>query len=138
MSLTIYQYSSAAIWCAGPAHVKGNTAVLQALVAWAWAEDSEAQWNPWDTTEPGYGGWKYNSVGVRNYPSEADGLQAWWRTLTNGYYPEVLAELKAGTSAVAIASAIGRSPWGTEPFENICAEVEKDWFKYGARLVAGS
>ena len=139
MTTSIGVFASSAMRYAGPKHIAQNNNVLFALVAWAWAENSEATWNPWDTEENWPGATYYNYAGVKNYPSEAIGLAAWWKTLTNGYYRSVLLALQAGQSSLAIATAVANSPWGTEPFDELCVKVANDWIPYGIdRIVAGS
>jgi hypothetical protein len=139
VTMSIGVFASNAMRYAGPKYIAQNNNVLYALVAWAWAEGSEARWNPWDTEENWPGATDYNRAGVKDYPSEEIGLAAWWKTLTNGYYRSVLIALQAGTSSELIATAIAKSPWGTEPFVPLCVEVQDNWVKYGLdRTVAGS
>jgi hypothetical protein len=59
------------------------------------------------------GATSFNSVGVKNYASYRDGLTATLRTLTNGRYEPIIAALRRGGSADAVARAIAASPWGT-------------------------
>jgi hypothetical protein len=86
---------------------------IKALGAWAQAEGTKASFNPLATTQSMPGATSFNSVGVRNYTSYADGIRATAQTLTNGHYPNILAALRAGNSAVAVAQAVAASPWGT-------------------------
>jgi hypothetical protein len=86
---------------------------VKALGAWAQAEGTKASFNPLATTQSMPGATSFNSVGVRNYASYADGIRATAQTLTNGHYPNILAALQAGSSAVAVARAVAASPWGT-------------------------
>jgi hypothetical protein len=86
---------------------------IKALAAWAQAEGTKASYNPLATTQSMPGATSFNSVGVRNYVSYADGIHATAQTLTNGHYPNILAALRSGTSAVAVAQAVANSPWGT-------------------------
>ena len=81
--------------------------------AWAQAEGSTARFNPFDTTQPAPGATNFNSVGVKNYRSAQQGLDATYQTLINGYYPNIVAELRKGNDAGATADAIGASPWGS-------------------------
>lgn len=90
-----------------------TTANVHALMAWQRAEGGGARFNPFNTTQTAPGASSYNSVGVRNYTSYAQGLHATIQTLKNGYYPGVLAALHQGHNALAVAAAVGRSPWGT-------------------------
>jgi hypothetical protein len=86
---------------------------IKALAAWAQAEGTKAGFNPLATTQAMPGASSFNGVGVKNYASYADGLQATVATLTNGRYANILAALRAGNSAVAVAQAVANSPWGT-------------------------
>lgn len=94
-----------------------------ALVAQASREDSGADWNPLNTTEPAPGDWDFNSAGVKSYPSEAVGMGATLATFLNGYYPGLVAILSdpAGGSALAYASNLELNTWGTR---SCVAEVE--------------
>jgi hypothetical protein len=86
---------------------------IKALGAWAQAEGTRASFNPLATTQSMPGATSFNGVGVRNYASYADGIRATAQTLTNGHYPNILAALRSGNSAVAVAQAVAASPWGT-------------------------
>ena len=86
---------------------------IKALGAWAQAEGTKAAFNPLATTQSMPGATTFNGVGVRNYASYADGIRATAQTLTNGHDPNILAALRAGNSAVAVARAVAASPWGT-------------------------
>lgn len=86
---------------------------IRAMNAWAQAEGTRAQFNPLATTQGAAGATRFNSVGVRNYASYADGVEATVKTLTNGRYGNVLEALRAGNSAEAVGRAVADSPWGT-------------------------
>jgi hypothetical protein len=86
---------------------------VRALVAWQQAEGTRAAFNPLATTQGSAGANDFNSVGVKNYTSYAQGLDATVTTLRNGRYGEILAALLDGSSASRLASAVERSPWGT-------------------------
>lgn len=86
---------------------------VRAVVAWARAEGTAAANNPLATTQPMEGATRFNSAGVRNYSSYQEGLEATVRTLQNGRYDNVLAALRAGTSADDVGRAVAASPWGT-------------------------
>jgi len=80
---------------------------------WARAEGGSASNNPFNTTQPAAGAGSYNSVGVRNYGSPQQGIQATIQTLKNGRYGGIIGALQQGTSARAAADALAASPWGT-------------------------
>ncbi|MCW2897748.1 MAG: hypothetical protein JWO67_13 [Streptosporangiaceae bacterium] len=84
------------------------------LALWSKAEGGNATYNPLNTTQPAAGASNYNSVGVKNYPNEAAGLQATAATLHNGRYDQVLAALQKSDMKAA-ARAVVASPWGTGP-----------------------
>ncbi len=94
---------------------------LAAVGAWITAEGSNPAWNNrLDTTQREPGSWPVNSVGVQAYPDRATGLRATVTTLNNGYYGPILAALRSGDDAQAVADAVARSPWGTLPFGASC------------------
>lgn len=81
--------------------------------AWAQAEGGGATNNPFNTTQPVSGATSYNSVGVRNYSTPQQGIQATIQTLKNGHYSNILSALTKGDNAMADAQALAASPWGT-------------------------
>lgn len=87
---------------------------MRAMLAWQQAEGTRARFNPLATTQGGFeGATRFNSVGVKNYATYEDGLAANVEAITNGRYGEILAALRRGDSAMAVAEAIKRSPWGS-------------------------
>jgi hypothetical protein len=87
---------------------------IRAISAWEQAEGTKASFNPLATTQSGFAGeTKFNSVGVKNYATYQDGIDANAHALMNGRYTNVLDALRAGNSATAVAQAIADSPWGT-------------------------
>lgn len=92
-----------------------------AVVAWIGAEGSKPRWhNPLDSTMPESGSSPVNSVGVQSYVSWRQGLRASAATIRNGLYPGILAALRAGNDAQAVANAVASSPWGTQAFFAEC------------------
>lgn len=85
---------------------------LDFLDAWQKAEGGSAD-NPFNTTQNMPGARKFNSVGVKRYPSVDVGIDATAKTLTNGYYNEILSALKSGENAHKAAVAVSHTPWGT-------------------------
>lgn len=89
-------------WAVDLLHLLGNAApaapTVQVLAAWQRGEGTEALWNPLATTQPWDGATCFNYLsghcGVKNYLSRDDGLNATVTTLTNGYYPTILAALQ--------------------------------------------
>ncbi len=103
-------------------HAPRNASVLRALAAWEWCEKIHGgagawQWdNPLNTTEPGFGATgSVNSVGVKIYPSQTQGVAAVVATMTNGFYPGIVSALRAGNGAGAVAQAGEIATWGTNP-----------------------
>lgn len=97
---------------------KTSKANLTAILAWMRAEgghwNNSAHYNPLNTTQGMSGATSMNSVGVKAYKSWEQGLQATVITLRNGFYGRILSQLKTGTSAQGVASAVTSSPWGTK------------------------
>ena len=96
---------------------------VTAITAWELAEGghwhNSAHYNPLDTTMPEPGATSMNSVGVKAYVSWAQGFAATIATLRNGYYGQILAALRAGDNAYAVADAVAASPWGTGNFSGL-------------------
>ncbi len=87
---------------------------VKAVTAWEQAEGTKASFNPLATTQSGFSGeTRFNSVGVKNYATYQDGIDANVHALTNGRYTNILSALQAGNDATAVAQAIKDSPWGT-------------------------
>jgi len=87
---------------------------VRAITAWEQAEGTKAHYNPLATTQGGFAGeTRFNSVGVKNYATYQDGIDANVHAITNGRYTNVLDALRAGNDATAVARAIASSPWGT-------------------------
>jgi len=85
---------------------------LRVLDAWQRAEGSTSSWNPFNSTQSSHvaGETNYNSVGVKNYPSEMAGVNATIATLKNGYYNPMIAALKNDNPEAFIAAVVA-SPW---------------------------
>lgn len=88
---------------------------LRFVNAWQRAEGGTAANNPLNTTQPAPGASAYNSVGVRNFTSPGQGIQALSKTITNGHYDRLLGMLRSGkASAAQMASDIqDLKTWGT-------------------------
>ncbi len=86
---------------------------IRGIKAWALAEGTAAANNPLATTRHDANTTDFNSVGVKNYPSYAEGVEATAATLKNGRYQNILAAFADGSSAERIAAAVANSPWGT-------------------------
>ena len=85
------------------------------VVAWAAQEGTVAGWNPLATTYEMPGSTRFNSVGVRNYVSLDQGLDATVLTIEGGLvdhgYGAIVAELQRCAPPMATARAIRASHW---------------------------
>lgn len=93
--------------------VKENRRVLQAQQI---AEGGTASNNPLNTTEPWAGATNYNSVGVKNYRTAADGINATVTTLLNGHYTGIVNDLREGkltAEMIVKRNAAEYDTWGT-------------------------
>ena len=88
---------------------------MVSLVAWQTAESTTAAFNPLATTLGGGLTTQFNSVGVRNYATYLDGVQATVRTLQLGYasygYGWILYRLGRCDAPEVTAAAINASGW---------------------------
>jgi peptidoglycan hydrolase CwlO-like protein len=86
---------------------------LVVMVAWQVQEGTTANWNPLATTLPMPGATDFNSVGVKNYVSMAQGLEASWKTLAvRSYgYPAILSALHRCPDSMVTARAVNASSW---------------------------
>jgi len=86
------------------------------LYAWRQAEGGHATFNPFNTTMKREGATNYNSVGVKNYISEQQGIEATVSTLLDNRhhrYDAILSALKNDSDPMITAEALVSSPWGT-------------------------
>ena len=85
------------------------------VVAWQVQEFTQASWNPLATTHRMDGSTSFNSVGVQNYVSLEQGLQATKETIDHGWdvygYGAIVRSLRACAPALATADAIAASSW---------------------------
>jgi cell wall-associated NlpC family hydrolase len=90
---------------------------LRFFDAWTQAEGGTASNNPFNTTQPMSGSSFYNNlgggIGVRNYTTAQQGIDATITTLTNGRYGNIIGALREGDNAMKAAAALAASPWGT-------------------------
>ena len=103
-------WASAFLSAAGFSTSRNNLVVM---VAWQNAEYTDARWNPLATTYPMPGSTIFNSVGVQNYSSLSQGIQATLDTLrASGYgYEAILSDLSSSADPYTTASAINASSW---------------------------
>jgi hypothetical protein len=88
---------------------------LVSLVAWQSAENTTASWNPLATTLPAPGAQSFNRVGVKNYPSMRDGIDATVATLRDGWttqgYGWIVYRLSQCADPTVTVQAINASNW---------------------------
>ena len=112
-----------------------------AVVSWQVAESTQAAWNPLATTHRMDGSTDFNGVGVQNYVSLAQGLQATKETIDNGWdaygYGAIAGSLRSCGDAMRTARAINASRWcygcvGGQYVLNIVPEVDADLQSYSS------
>ena len=117
----------------------GENRVL--VVAWQAQESTDARFNPLATTHAMQGATDFNSVGVKNYRSVAQGLAAARETLEQGAdsygYQPILASLRACNDAEATAWYINASAWcrgctGGAYLTALLPAVRADYASYAA------
>ena len=73
-----------------------------------------------NTTLPMPGAWIFNSVGVRSYPTEAEGVQANAETLSGGY-PLIVSALRSGGGLCGDSSLAGEfGTWSGGGYYGVC------------------
>ena len=135
-------------WCASLLNALGNPnpsqTTLNFVIGWSASEtlaDSGAIYNLLNTTEPWSGATNFNSVGVRNYTSWQDGINATIATLRNGYYPELEEALRINLDGVLSPPSIeilanlhtwcGGCGYGKD-FVKLGSQHASDIFEYGS------
>ena len=88
---------------------------LKFLFAWRQSEGKAGKFNPFNTTQSMPGATNFNSVGVKNYKNQEDGLEATYKTLTNGRYGCIVNGLKNNIGAKNISTKCMNElkVWGT-------------------------
>jgi hypothetical protein len=88
---------------------------LVVTIAWQAQEGTQAAWNPLATTHRMDGSTDFNSVGVQNYRTLAQGLQATKETIENGWslygYGAVIRSMRDCADPLDTAQAIAGSSW---------------------------
>lgn len=87
----------------------------RALAAWIQSEGGNARNNPLNTTQDWDGATNFNSVGVKDYPSEEAGVAATAKTFgwTGHNYEAILRDLRQNADAEETLDAVAASDWGT-------------------------
>ena len=106
----------------GKEHEPVRPELIEAWVIQATFEDSKADWNPTDTTQPVDGATPYNSFGpggryhVWNYASAEQGVSAFLSTMGGPEYsPLRRVMLDPTTTTEVILAAIATSPYTGTP-----------------------
>jgi hypothetical protein len=88
---------------------------LVVTIAWQAQEGTQAAWNPLATTHRMDGSTDFNSAGVQNYRTLAQGLEATKETIENGWqsygYGAVIRSMRDCADPLATAQAIAASSW---------------------------
>jgi hypothetical protein len=94
-----------------------DAATVNFLASWSVCEFGQdvkkaARFNPLATKHELPGATNYNSVGVKDYPDPATGIQATIRTIKNGHYPHIVEGLTTNKPEVAL-NHTELGIWGT-------------------------
>lgn len=115
---------------------------LWALVSWMQAEGGNARFNPLNTTKKMPGSTDYNWVGVQNYTSLQQGLEATAETLNYGAdrdlygYKPIRRRLRRTAFARDILRAVEESQWGTGGLALRCLRfVKRNYQAYSAKPI---
>jgi hypothetical protein len=111
--------------CLGAEPTKSN---MLFMYAWRQAEGGGAKNNPFNTTQKMEGATNYNKIGVKNYRTPEDGIQATCKTLTNGRnkygYDKIIDGLKNDVGLSKLSDAVVSSKWGTK---DLLTRITKDY-----------
>lgn len=86
------------------------------FLAWYAGENTQARFNPCATEFFLPGSTDFNSVGVRNYATWAQGLEGWLDTISLHYYDDLRKAIRFSAPFAREArmmQALTRAPWGT-------------------------
>lgn len=96
-----------------------NPATVSSIESWIGREGGGGANNPLNTTYPLGGSTSFNGVGVQNYPTYADGVDATVMTLENGDYGDILLLLRSGAGLCGRTLA-GLSTWSGGGYSEVC------------------
>jgi hypothetical protein len=96
-----------------------TSANIASIEAWARREGGGGANNPLNTTFSMPGASDFNSVGVKNYTSMAQGILATAKTLLGGGYSDVIAALRSGNGLCG-QSFSGLSTWSGGGYSSVC------------------
>lgn len=115
---SFYEAARAFLIALGAPLTKGNVNVV---VAWMWCEkphpDGAWQWNNPLNTTLACCNWvrNVNQVGVKEYPTREDGINALVLTISRRYYPTLRRALLAGDPDLFLSATGEIRTWGTNP-----------------------
>jgi hypothetical protein len=111
--------------CIGAEPTKSN---MLFMYAWRQAEGGNAKNNPFNTTQKMEGATNYNKIGVKNYRTSEDGIEATCKTLINGRskygYDKIIDGLKNDVGLSKLSDAVVSSKWGTK---DLLTRITKDY-----------
>ena len=111
--------------CLGAEPTKSN---MLFMYAWRQAEGGNAKNNPFNTTQKMEGATNYNKIGVKNYRTSEDGIEATCKTLINGRskygYDKIIDGLKNDVGLSKLSDAVVSSKWGTK---DLLVKITKDY-----------
>lgn len=96
-----------------------TAANVKSIESWIGHEGGGGANNPLNTTYPLGGSTSFNGVGVQNYPTYADGVDATVRTLDNGAYGDILLLLRGGGGLCGHQLA-GLATWSGSGYSEVC------------------
>ncbi len=110
MTISYADWAKSFLKALGAPVVRSNMIVV---IAWEAAEGTNATWNPLATTMGAEGATNFNEVGVKNYLSKEQGIDASIRTLERPSfgYEAILDGLERGADPMETAHAIQQSHW---------------------------
>lgn len=135
MTVLVWEFSAEALLAIAKPVSANN---IKSLVIWRVAEGSNAAWNLWDSERQEVGDTDYNKVGVKNYDSQQQGIDAFKATILNGDYPQILQALENSELPPVTCSYITNSRWGSKISSQLVADVLMDYDKYANEVVPGS
>lgn len=109
-------WSAAMLGAGGWPQTQAN---INSVNSWQAREGGGGQNNPLNTTQAMPGATDFNSVGVKNYPSVAEGVRATVITLNNGLYGDIVMLLASGQGLCGHTLA-GLSKWSGGGYSNVC------------------
>jgi hypothetical protein len=111
-NVTYGEWTEAFLEMMGAPDCRANRVVT---IAWQAQEGTVAAWNPLATTHRMPGSTDFNSVGVQNFTSLAQGLQATLETIENGWevygYGAIIRSMRACNDPYETAAKIVASSW---------------------------